>query len=188
MPRINLLPWREELRQKRKKEFLLAVVAAVLVGGALTFGTKVYYQGLISGQEARNDILRAEIAALDKQIADIETFEAEKRLLLDRMEIIQELQQTRPESVHLMDELATVLPNGVYLSEVTQEGRNVDLTGHTQSHQRIANLMRNVDDSEWLSDPELGPVVTTGSGPGAESEFEISVQQVPTTTEEEASR
>ena len=188
MPRINLLPWREELRQKRKKEFALAVVAAVLVGAALTFGTKVYYKGLIDSQESRNDTLRAEIAALDKQIADIETFEAEKRRLLDRMEIIQELQQSRPESVHLLDELATVPPNGVYLAAVTQEGRNVDLTGVAQSTQRISSMMRNVDDSAWLRTPQVGRIVTSGSGPGAESEFEMRVQQVPTSTDEEASR
>jgi type IV pilus assembly protein PilN len=185
MPRINLLPWREELRQKRKKEFLLAVVGAVLMGAALTFGTKVYYQSLIANQESRNDMLRAEIAELDKQIAEIESFEAQKDRLLDRMEIIEQLQRSRPESVHLMDELVTVLPAGVHLTELAQQGRRVELTGITQSNQRISNMMRNVDESEWLRDARITIIETTGSGPVAEGEFRLGVEQVPTVEEED---
>jgi type IV pilus assembly protein PilN len=184
MPRINLLPWREELRQKRKKEFLLAVLSAVLMAAALTFGTKVYYQGLISNQDSRNDMLRAEIADLDKQIAEIESFESQRDRLLDRMEIIEELQRSRPESVHLMDELVTALPTGVYLTSVTQQGRNIELIGNTQSGQRIANMMRNVEESEWLRNPAIGRIETTGSGPVAEGQFRFRAEQVPTVDEE----
>ena len=88
MPRINLLPWREELRQKRKKEFMLAALGAVLMGAALTFGTKVYYETMIANQEDRNNLLRNEITELNKQIKEIEGFEAQRDRLLDRMEII----------------------------------------------------------------------------------------------------
>jgi type IV pilus assembly protein PilN len=185
MPRINLLPWREELRQKRKKEFLLAVLGAVLMGGALSFGTKVFYQRLIANQEERNDMLREEIAELDMQIAEIEGFEAQRDRLLDRMEIIEELQRSRPESVHLMDELVSILPAGVHLTSVTQQGRNVELIGNTQSNQRISNLMRNVTESEWLREPRIGIIETSGSGPVAEGEFRLNIQQVPTVDEEE---
>src|SRR5262245_15317770 len=125
MPRINLLPWRDELRQKRKKEFFLAILAAILVGAGLTFGTKLFYQGLIKNQEDRNDMLRTEIALLDEQIEEIEGFEAQKDRLLERMQIIEELQVLRPEAVHLMDEIVTVLPTGLHLTEITQQARNV---------------------------------------------------------------
>lgn len=184
MPRINLLPWRNELRQKRKKEFLLAILAAVLVGGGLTFGTKLFYQGLIANQEDRNDMLRAEIAELDKQIEEIEGFEAQKARLIERMQIIEDLQVLRPEAVHLMDELVTVMPNGVHLTAVTQQARNVDIVGISQSYQRVSSLYRNVAGSEWLLEPKLGPIVTQGSGPLAEGQFNMSMQQVPTINEE----
>jgi type IV pilus assembly protein PilN len=185
MPRVNLLPWREELRQKRKKEFFLAILGAVLVGVALTFGTKVYYKTLIANQESRNATLRAEIAELDKQIAEIESFEAQKERLLDRMEIIEQLQRSRPESVHLMDELVTILPAGVHLTEISQENRDISITGITQSNQRISNMMRSVEESEYLRDARVGRIETTGSGPVAEGEFLLGVRQVSTVDEEE---
>ena len=186
MPRINLLPWRDELRQKRKKEFFLAILAAVLVGAGLTFGTKLFYQGLIANQENLNDMLRAEIAELDKQIAEIEGFEAQKNRLLERMAIIEELQVLRPEAVHLMDELVNVMPTGVHLTELTQEGRKVEVAGITQSNQRVATMLRSVnDESEWLREADLHVINTTGSGPLSEGQFRMSIQQVPTVGEEE---
>ena len=111
MPRINLLPWREELRQKRKKEFLTALMGAVLFGGLLTYSYKLVLQSQISNQNARNEILRGEIAALDKQIDEILGLESQKERLLARMEIIDQLQRSRPEVVHLFDELVSTLPD-----------------------------------------------------------------------------
>ena len=186
MPRINLLPWRDELRQKRKKEFFLAILAAALVGAALTFGTKLYYRGLIENQQGLNNMLRAEIAELDKQIAEIEGFEAQKNRLLERMEIIEELQVLRPEAVHLMDELVNVLPSGVHLTSVTQQARNIEILGINQSNTRLAAMLRNVDDgSEWLREADLHVINTTGSGPVAEGTFRMTMQQVPTIDDEE---
>ncbi len=187
MPRINLLPWRDELRQKRKKEFFLAILAAVLVGAALTFGTKLFYQGLIANQENLNDMLRTEIAKLDEQIEEIEGFEVQKNRLLERMAIIEELQVLRPEAVHLMDELVDVLPSGVYLTEVTQQNRNVEIAGVNQSNSRVSAILRNIEqESEWLREAELDVISTTGSGPLAEGEFIMRMKQVPTVDEEGA--
>jgi type IV pilus assembly protein PilN len=154
------------------------------VGGALTFGTKIYYKGLIANQEDRNDMLRTEIALLDEQIEEIEGFEAQKNRLLERMAIIEELQVLRPESVHLMDEVVNVLPNGVYLTELTQQSRNVEMTGVSQSNQRIANLIRSITDSEWLREPGFPRIENAGSGPAAEARFRLPMQQVPTIDEE----
>ena len=184
MPRINLLPWRDELRQKRKKEFLLAIVAAILVGGALTFGTKLYYQGLIANQEDRNDMLRAEIRELDKQIEEIEGFEALRDQLLERMAIIEELQALRPEVVHLMDELVDIMPSGVHLTEVTQQTRNVEVIGISQSNGRVSAMMRNVELSQWLRDAWVPRIETTGSGAVAEGLFRMRMAQVPSVSEE----
>ena len=178
MPRINLLPWREELRQKRKKEFLTAALGAVLMGAALTIGAKVFYQGLISNQQDRNNLLRNEIALLDEQIAEIEELDAQKTRLLARMEIIEQLQRSRPEAVHLMDELVGIIPEGTYLTAVTQVGNQIDLTGTAQSQSRITNLMRNTDESAWLTSPAVRIIETAGSGPTREAQFSVAASQV----------
>ena len=179
MPRINLLPWREELRQKRKKEFLTAALGAVLMGAALTFGTKVFYQGLISGQQDRNNLLRTEIALLDQQIAEINELDAQKSRLLARMEIIERLQRSRPEAVHLMDELVEVIPEGTYLTELIQQGNRIEIAGSAQSQTRISTLMRNIDDeSEWLDDPDVLVIETAGSGPTRDAQFRVAAVQV----------
>ena len=186
MPRINLLPWREALRQKRKKEFALAALMAVLVGAGLTMGTKLYYKGEIANQQARNNLLSTEIAELDKQIAEIEGFEAQRDRLLERMEIIDELQRSRPEAVHLMDELVETLPPGTYLTEVAQQDRRIEVRGYTQASTRISTMMNNIEDSAWLHDPNIGTIVTTGEGAASQGQFLLRFEQVPMTGDEEA--
>lgn len=178
MPKINLLPWREELRQKRKKEFLLAIFGAVLMGAALTFGTKLYYQGRISDQEARNQLLRNEIAELDRQIAEINELDAQKSRLLARMEIIDELQRSRPEAVHLLDEAVEILPEGTHMTALRQEGARIEVAGITQSSTRVSVMMRNIEESSWLKDERLGGIQWSGSGPTAEGAFTVFANQI----------
>lgn len=178
MPRVNLLPWREELRQKRKKEFLVALLGAVLFGGLLSYGYKLTVQAQTRGQNARNELLRTEIAELDKQIEEILTLESQKERLLARMEIIDQLQKSRPEVVHLFDELVETLPEGVYLTEVKQATSRIEVTGSAQSSTRVAALMRNIADSQWLREPGLDVVETVEAGPVKNAQFKIFAQQV----------
>jgi type IV pilus assembly protein PilN len=178
MPTINLLPWRAELRQKRKRDFMIAAVGAVLVGGAMTFGTKFFYQSLIDGQNQRNDLLRAEITELDRQIEEINELDAQKSRLLARMEIIDQLQRSRPEAVHLMDEAVEILPEGAHLTEFNQRGARIEIEGVAQSSTRVSVLMRNVHDSDWLKDPWLDGVQYSGSGPNREGAFTLFANQV----------
>jgi len=175
---INLLPWRAELRQKRKKEFLMATLAAVLMGAALTFGAKLYLEAQIDSQETRNTMLREEIAELDERIEDIRDLEARKSRLIARMEIIEELQTSRPEAVHLMDEAVDILPEGTHLTEIQQEGARISISGVAQSSTRVSALMNNVDDSEWLKEPLLEGIEYTGSGPNREGDFTLFANQV----------
>lgn len=179
MPRINLLPWREELRQKRKKDFMLAMLGALLFGGLVVFVSKLTVQGWISNQQTRNEILRAEIAILDQQIAEISGLETQKNRLLARMEIIDQLQRSRPEVVHLFDELVETLPEGVHLTEVRQSGTRIEIKGEAQSSTRVSAFMRNIDGSDWLRDPALDVVETRDAGPGRNSRFTLAAQQVP---------
>lgn len=185
MPRINLLPWREELRQKRKKDFMLAIVGAVLVGGLLSYAAKLTAQGWIANQRDRNDILRAEITELDRQIEEINALDAQKSRLIARMEIIDRLQRSRPEIVHLFDELVETLPEGVYLTQVTQNNARVEIQGSAQSSTRVSALMRNVDDSDWLRSPQLEVVQTVEDGAARNARFTVNAQQVSMDAEEE---
>jgi len=178
MPRINLLPWRAELRQRRKKEFLVALAGTLLVGAGVVYLSKLTVEGWTSAQRDRNDILRTEIASLDKQIEEINTLESQRERLLARMQVITQLQRSRPEIVHLFDELVNAAPEGVNLTEVVQLADRVEMRGLAQSSTRVSALMRNVEDSEWLKNPGLDVVETVSGGIDRSSQFKIFAQQV----------
>lgn len=180
MPKINLLPWRAELRQRRKKEFFVALAGAVVVGAAAIYASKLTVQGWTSAQRARNDILRVEIAELDKQIQEITGLENQRERLLARMQVITQLQRSRPEVVHLFDELVNAVPEGVHLLEVVQQGDRINLRGRAQSSTRVSALMRNIDGSDWLRSPALDVVETVTSGAERNAQFRLFAQQVPT--------
>ena len=184
MPRINLLPWREELRQKRKKDFVSAILGAVLVGGLLAYGFKLTVQGWTSAQNGRNQILRDEIAQLDLQIEEIDGLESQKERLIARMRIIDRLQRSRPEVVHLFDELVDTLPEGVFLTEIVQTNERIEITGEAQSSTRVSALMRNIDDSEHLENPGLEVVETVANGASRNAQFQIFAEQVSMANEE----
>jgi len=186
MPRINLLPWRAELRQKRKKEFLVALLAAAMFGGVIVYASKLTMQSWITGQQSRNTILKNEIAQLDKQIEEIKGLENQRERLLARMRVIDQLQRSRPEVVHLFDEIVKALPEGVHLTEVKQTGNRIEFQGVAQSSTRVSTLMRNIDASEWLNDPSLDGIQTAASGQEHVSQFKLFAQQVSTASEDEA--
>jgi type IV pilus assembly protein PilN len=178
MPRINLLPWRADLRQRRKKEFLVALAGTLLVGAGVVYLSKLTVEGWTSAQRDRNDILRTEIASLDKQIEEINTLESQRERLLARMQVITQLQRSRPEIVHLFDELVNAVPEGVNFTEVVQLADRVEMRGLAQSSTRVSALMRNVEDSEWLKNPGLDVVETVSGGIDRSSQFKIFAQQV----------
>jgi len=155
MARINLLPWRAELRKQRRNEYLSIVGAfaalAVLVWGGIHF----HFKERIEFQNERNDYLRKEISSLDKKIREIQELEKEKDRLIARMKAIETLQSSRPIIVHIFDELVDALPDGVYLKEVTQNGSAITLKGVAESNARVSSFMRNIEKSQWLKDPKL---------------------------------
>ncbi|MCH9695116.1 MAG: PilN domain-containing protein [Gammaproteobacteria bacterium] len=178
MPSINLLPWREAERKQRQRDFGVAMGGAVVAGIAVVVLTVLAYSQMISGQEARNDRLEAEIAELEKSITEIDGLERQKERLLARMEIIEQLQKSRPEIVHLFDELVRQLPEGVYLTSMKQTGSRVEIRGVAQSSTRVSALMRQIDSSEWLTDPEVERVETTQAGTSRQSQFVVYAKQV----------
>jgi type IV pilus assembly protein PilN len=178
MPSINLLPWREAERKKRQRDFGVATAAAVVSAVAVVVATIFVYSQMISGQEARNKRLTDEIVELEKSITEIDGLERQKERLLARMEIIEQLQKSRPEIVHLFDEMVRQLPEGVYLTGMKQVGSRVEIRGVAQSSTRVSALMRQIDASEWMTDPEVERVETTQAGASRQAEFILYLKQL----------
>ena len=186
MPSINLLPWREAERQQRQRDFLVAVAGA-FVAGVVVVGFVIFsYSGMIDHQLQRNARLTAEIAELDKSIEEIDGLERQKERLLARMEIVEQLQKSRPEIVHLFDEVTRKLPEGVYLTAMRQSGSAVEITGIAQSSTRVSALMRQIDSSDWLTDPGVTRVETRDRGQQRQAEFVVTMTQTKSDDEEDA--
>ena len=181
MPRINLLPWRAELRQRRKKEFLVALAGSLIVAVGVVYLSKLTVQGWTSNQQARNEVLKGEIKSLDEQIAQISGLESQRDRLVARMQVITQLQRSRPEVVHLFDELVSAMPEGVYLTEVQQQGTRIQVKGNAQSSTRVSALMRNIDDSSWLKAPGLEGVDFVTAGSERNAQFKVFAEQVSMT-------
>jgi type IV pilus assembly protein PilN len=176
MPRINLLPWREAERKRKRQEFGVAAVLALAVAGLIALGVRMQMQSAVDDQRARNQYLTQEIAALDKQITEILDLEQQKERLLARMQVIEQLERSRPEIVHIFDQLVKTTPDGIHLTSVKQTNRRIQIKGMAQSSTRVASYMRNLDASEWLADPSLEILETKGSG-DAGSEFTLTIVQ-----------
>lgn len=160
MARINLLPWREERRRERTRQFLIMLGVAAALAVLVTFGGKLFMDNWLDYQEGRNAYLESEIAEMDKKIREIERLEETRSRLLARKEIIEELQRNRSQMVHLFDELARTIPDGVYLTSVRQSGSRLTLNGVAESSARVSAYMRNIEDSDWLAKPELQVIET----------------------------
>src|SRR5687767_13016820 len=184
MPRINLLPWREEERKERKLGFVVALGAATLGSAVAAFGAYLMRSSMIDGQDSRNERLRSEIKLLDKQIEEINNLESAKQKFIARMEIIEKLQRSRPEIVHLFDEVVRTVPEGVYLTGVRQTDKRLKFEGVAQSSTRVSTFMRNIDGSEWLKNPDL-ELIETKTGQVGGSNFTLFADQVSMVSPEE---
>jgi type IV pilus assembly protein PilN len=182
MPRINLLPWREEQRKERKLAFTVALMGGTAAAVVAAFAGYLMFGSMIAAQEARNELLRGEIKQLDKQIEEINNLESAKQKFIARMEIIERLQRSRPEIVHLFDTIVRTMPDGVYLTNVKQTTKRLKFDGVAQSSTRVSTFMRNIDGSEWLRNPELA-VVETKRGNTVGSSFTLFADQVSVATD-----
>ena len=162
----------------------MALGGAVLIAGFITMATKLTVKQWIQNQESRNTVLKTEITELDRQIDQILGLENQKERLLARMDIIEQLQRSRPEIVHLFDELVNALPEGVFLTDISQTAARIEISGTAQSSTRVSALMRNIDGSEWLRDPGLDVVQTVVNGAARNAQFTIFAQQISVNDEE----
>jgi type IV pilus assembly protein PilN len=187
MARINLLPWREQLREERKQRFLVAMGATLVIAGGLVFLSGQYLDGAVEHQVARNGFIKKEIAVLDARIKEISELKERRQQLLERMKIIQDLQGNRPVIGRVFDQLVRTLPDGVYFTELRRSGKAIAVVGAAESNNRVSSLMRNLDASDWLAAPALTEVkaVTAGAVDQANI-FQLTVQQTQPGEELEA--
>ena len=185
MIRINLLPHREEKRRRRQQQFFGIAVFSIILGLVAAGAVWFFLDQQVEQQAANVAYMKGEISKLDKQIEEILGLENQKRKLLARMEIIETLQRSRPEIVHVFDEVVRVLPEGVYLTYLKQTGTRFEIRGVAQSSTRVSAFMRNIDGSEWLADPSLQIVQRAGGGG---SEFTLFANQRAKVPPEEAAQ
>ncbi len=178
MPRINLLPWREQQRKVRRREFGIAALGAVIAAAIVVILTRLLYSTWIYAQNDNNALLRKEITKLDAQIADIQDLENRKQRLVARMEIIEKLQRKRPEIVHLFDEIVKQVPEGIYLTSLRETANKLEIRGVAQSSTRVSTFMRNIDSSAWMDNPVLQVVEAGGGAGGAGSNFTLTADVV----------
>ena len=152
---INLLPWRERLREERRREFLTIMMGFVIIAGGLVFLVDRYFNGEITMQQARNVFVRAEITLLDTQVAEINHLRQQKEDIRARMNVITDLQGTRPVIVRIFDEMVRTLPDGIFYEQVQRIEDVIAVEGIAESSARITELMRNLDDSEWFKATDL---------------------------------
>ena len=184
MPRINLLPWREQERKERKLKFFVWLGGAAVGAGVVAFACFLMFKSSIGSQEQRNDRLRAEIKTVDRQIEEINDLESQKQRFISRMQVIEKLQRSRSEVVHLFDEVAKTMPDGTYLTTFTQDGKKLKFEGVAQSSTRVSTFMRAISASQWMKDPEL-EVVESKSGNTVGNSFVLDASQIVTSGDDD---
>ncbi len=178
MPRINLLPWREQQRTERKKSFAVGMIAALIAAGVVTFIGWLFMNGLVDAQASRNQKLTEEIKVLDKKIEEINSLGQQKKQYIDRMQVIEKLQRSRPEIVHVFDTIVQTVPDGTYLTAITQTGQRFKIQGVAQSATRVSSFMRAIEASQWLKEPGLENVKAVGGNAAGGQEFTLYANQV----------
>jgi len=176
MAHINLLPWREEQRQEQTRQFATVTILSLLLTGALVFLVHATIANQIDYQKARNKILTDEITTLDDSLKQIATLEDTKEQLLARMDVIQSLQQRRPQIVHLFDDIVRTVPEGLFLTNIKQVAGQLTIQGVAESNGRVSAYMRNIDTSEWMATPKL-QVIETKKGTLRSSNFTLTTAQ-----------
>ena len=180
MAGLNLLPWRDKERDLKKKQFFALLGSSVAFAALLVFAGHTYMRSMISHQEERNNVLTQEISVLTQQIKEIEELDKTKQALLDRMKIIESLQSTRPAIVHLFDEMAKALPQGLYLQALKQTETSVHIEGKAESNARVSAYMDSLDKSEWLNSSNLNIIslAREDKRPTPLRDFKLDVQQL----------
>ena len=178
MAKINLLPWREWARERKKNEFLTQLGIVVVFALVLVMGVGVFLEGLIENQQDRNRFVQSRINVMDERISEISKLREEREIMMSRMRVIQELQGNRPVIVHIFDDLVRTLAKGVHYTKINMAGTGLSLDGIAESNNRISSLMRNIESSDWFSSPNLKGIRENSSQGDQASTFQMSAVRV----------
>ncbi len=184
MSNINLLPWREATKQRQKSQFLIMLGGGALAAALLVLVVNFLYQQSITRQEGRNQYLQTEIAQLDAKIGEINQLKVRRAELIERMRLIDQLQQSRNLAVHLYDALPSLVTAGVYLDSLNYKDNQVDVVGKTEAHSRVANMMRLIDRSGWLGQTTISSIFASDSKPISLSQFSMMFKVLKREAEE----
>lgn len=184
MANINLLPWRDEYRARRKQEYLTVLMAVVMLAAALAYLWVSSVQADIDSQIQRNGMLQDEITILETKVSEIKELKKRRSELLERMRVIQELQGLRPVIVRAFDEFVRMVPDGIYINTMKRNGNVISMEGITESNNRVSTFMRNLEGSAWFQDPNLNSVTAKPELGDQASEFSMTVKAAVPKTEE----
>lgn len=178
MTKINLLDWRAQRREQRKKQFIALMLTGVVAAAAIFGSGYLGMQGELDNQDARNAYLKQEIVEVDRKIKEIEELEKVKNNLLSRMRVIEELQASRSATVHFFDEIVNTLPEGVTLTAIKQSGAAVTIEGTAESNGRVSTYMKNLEASAWFDDPKLIVIKASDNQTLRRSDFTLQVKNL----------
>lgn len=186
MGQINLLPWREERRREKTAEFATFTGIVALFAIVIVFAARFHIGNIENYHSARNQYLQTQIDILNTKLQEIKNLEETKANLLARMNVIQELQRSRPEIVHLFEEIVTTIPEGVWLSDIKQSEKTLNVEGRAESNARVSAYMRNLEASAWLKNPVLEVIEADKNARIAK--FKLRLQQESLVAEEETAK
>lgn len=185
MPDINLLPWRQELRKERQQEYLVVLGAVAFFAFFIVYVVSSFYDGALSNQNGRNRYLQDETKLLERRINEIRDLQDARAQLVERMELIQDLQGNRPVIVRIFDEIARSVPEDLYFVSIVVSDTDLVASGIAKSNNRVAALMRNFDESDWFTEPNLVGVEALDGGL---NKFEVTVMRVEPETSDEGAK
>lgn len=185
MARINLLPWREELRKEKQREFAVAAAGSAFVMAGIILLVHLNINGLIENQTSRNSYLQGQIKEVEAKIKEIRELEKQKQQLIARMKVIEQLQTNRPEIVHVFEEIVKAVPEGLSIKSIKQAGGGLAIDGQAQSNARVSTFMRNLEASPWFTNPVLSVIQTQQQNTGQTRSFSMKVQQTKPDTKQE---
>jgi len=176
MAYINLLPWREEALKVKQKEFFTILTAVGLCSFALVFAVNLYFQARIDGQTTRNQFLKNEIQKLDIQITEIKTLNDKKDALQKRINVVEQLQRSRNVGTQVLDEIAKIIPNGIYITQIDKQGNSIQITGKSESNNHLANMIRAIELSDLFTDATPESITADDGSPKLLSSFTMRVK------------
>jgi len=176
MAYINLLPWREEAEKAKQRQFFTVISLVALTSFALVFLVNQFYQMRIDGQNARNQYLKNEIQLLDARISQIKTLNEKKSELEKRTTVVEQLQRSRNVGTQVLDEIAKIVPTGIYLTKMEKQGNSLQLFGKSESNNHLANMIRKIDTSDLFTDAVLESIISNDTESKILSDFKMRIR------------